>query len=148
MAELEFNSILVVCMGNICRSPIGERLLQTYLPHKIVHSAGLGAPNDAPADNTAIEIATKHGISLEGHKSKPFTIQMSRQYDLILVMEKRHIEMITKLAPEIRGKTLLFGHWFNQQEIADPYRKSKELFELVYQQLENSAKRWVSVLQN
>jgi protein-tyrosine phosphatase len=42
-------------------------------------------------------------------------------------MEKSHIEQIGKIAPEARGKTMLFGHWLNK-EIPDPYRKSEEAF--------------------
>ena len=48
-----FNSILVVCTGNICRSPIGERLLRNALPKKKIDSAGTGALVDHEADSSA-----------------------------------------------------------------------------------------------
>jgi protein-tyrosine-phosphatase len=41
---------------------------------------------------------------------------------------KNHIEQIGKIAPELRGKTMLFGHWLQQREIPDPYKKSEEAF--------------------
>jgi Protein-tyrosine-phosphatase len=62
-----FNKILVVCVGNICRSPTGERLLKSYLPSLHVESAGLGALVGKGADDSAADIAALHNISLEGH---------------------------------------------------------------------------------
>lgn len=141
-----FNSILVVCTGNICRSPIGERLLRQALPGKKIDSAGVGALVDHAADGSAIAVAEKHDLSLEGHKGQQFTGTLGRQYDLILVMEKHHIEQVTKIAPEARGKTMLFGHWLNSKEIPDPYRQSMEAFEFVYQILEQSSDSWVRKL--
>ena len=137
-----FNSILVVCTGNICRSPIGERLLRQVLPEIKIDSAGTGALVGKPADATAIIVAYKHGLSLDNHKGRQFTSTLGRQYDLILAMEKNHIEEITRLAPEIRGKTMLFAHWLNQREIPDPYRKSEEAFESVYEMIKQAGQRW------
>ncbi len=57
-----------------------------------------------------------------------FPGRMCRQYDLILVMEKRHIASLCEIAPEMRGKVVLFGHWDNEREIPDPFRKSREAF--------------------
>lgn len=61
-----FDSILVVCTGNICRSPIGERYLRNLLPDKKIDSAGTGALIEHAADNSAIKVAQLHGLSLEG----------------------------------------------------------------------------------
>ena len=139
-------SVLVVCVGNICRSPTGERLLKRALPEKRIASAGLSALKGYPADQTASEVAARHGLSLEGHHAQQLTASMCRDFDLILVMEKRHIEQVSRIDPAARGKTMLLGHWLNQQEIADPYRKSREAFEEVYGLLENATQKWVNVL--
>ncbi|HHT5678578.1 TPA: protein tyrosine phosphatase [Raoultella planticola] len=141
-----FDSILVVCTGNICRSPIGERFLRKAMPGKKIDSAGTGALVGHKADESAIKIASLHNISLEGHKGRQLTSALARQYDLILVMEKSHIEQIGKIAPEVRGKVMLFGYWLNQREIPDPYRKSEEAFISVYQLIEESGQRWVEKL--
>ncbi|AWH89152.1 arsenate reductase/protein-tyrosine-phosphatase family protein [Limnobaculum parvum] len=146
MAKLKFDSILVVCVGNICRSPIGERLLQIQLPNKTIESAGLNAIVNHPVEKTMTEIALQHGISVSDHKAKQFNAQLCHQYDLILVMEKVHMETINHLAPEASGKTMLFGHWNNQRDIVDPYGQSKKMFELIYQQLSESADMWAKVL--
>ncbi|HHH2875652.1 protein tyrosine phosphatase [Klebsiella pasteurii] len=141
-----FDSILVVCTGNICRSPIGERFLRKALPNKKIDSAGTGALVGHNADNNAIKIAAKNNLSLEGHKGQQFTSSLGRQYDLILVMEKSHIDQIDHIAPEVRGKTMLFGHWINQRNIPDPYRKSEEAFASVYELIEQAGKLWVEKL--
>ena len=141
-----FNSILVVCTGNICRSPIGERILKQLLPTMQVESAGTAALIDHNADNSAIKIAKKHGISLEGHKGKQFTAKLARNYDLILAMEKIHINQIEKIAPEARGKTMLFGHWLENRDIPDPYRKSDEAFASVFVLIQRSSQLWVEKL--
>ncbi len=141
-----FNSILVVCVGNICRSPTGERLLQKALPEKKISSAGLHALVGKPADVMACDIARQHSLSLAGHVAQQLNSSLCRQYDLILVMEKGHIDAVCKIAPEARGKTMLFGHWLEQLEIADPYRQSREAFDFVYNLLDESAQKWVKAL--
>lgn len=141
-----FDSILVVCVGNICRSPTGERLLKQLLPTKDIDSAGIGAVVGSSADAVASQVAEAHGVSLDNHVSKQLTRELCRRYSLILVMEKSHIEAVTRLAPEVRGKTMLFGHWLNQKDIPDPYGKSQEAFEFVYRLLADSAHKWANAL--
>jgi len=141
-----FNKILVVCVGNICRSPTGERLLKHYQPALTVESAGLGALVGKGADATATSVAQDHQLSLAGHSARQLTGQMCREYDLILVMEKRHIAALCEIAPEMRGKVMLFGHWDGEREIPDPYRKSREAFEAVYTLLDRSARQWAQAL--
>jgi len=140
------DSILVVCMGNICRSPIGERLLRKYTTDKKISSAGIGALENFTADDKATEIAQRNGLSLAGHKARKITKIMCISADLILVMEQKHLQMLTNIAPEVRGKIMLYGHWNDGLEIPDPYKKSLEAFELVYKMLDKSAQQWAFVL--
>ncbi|MCS2154947.1 low molecular weight protein-tyrosine-phosphatase Wzb [Scandinavium goeteborgense] len=141
-----FNKILVVCVGNICRSPTGERLLKNYLPSLDVESAGLGALVGKGADDSAASVAAIHNISLDGHCARQISGKMCREYDLILTMEKRHIARLCEIAPEMRGKVMLFGHWDDEREIPDPYRKSRDAFEAVYHLLDQSARQWAQAL--
>lgn len=141
-----FDSILVVCTGNICRSPIGERILQRAFPGKIIKSAGTGALVGQNADRQAYNVASQNGLSLDGHKGRQFTSSLSREYELILVMEKYHMEQIGKNAPEARGKTLLYGQWIGQKDIPDPYRKSDEAFFSVYKLIEQASQGWIEKL--
>lgn len=143
-----FDSILIVCTGNICRSPIAERILRSILTSKKIDSAGVDALVDKPADNSAIRVAEKYGISLNEHCARQFNASLSSQYNLILVMEKLHLERISKLSPESRGKTLLLGHWLGSKEIPDPYRKSDEAFDSVFRLINQACQRWAEKLKN
>lgn len=141
-----FNKILVVCVGNICRSPTAERLLRQYQPGLSVDSAGLGALVGRSAESTATSVAAEHNLSLDGHCARQISGRMCRDYDLILAMEKKHIATLCEIAPEMRGKVMLFGHWDGEREIPDPYRKSREAFEAVYTLLDQSARQWAQAL--
>ncbi|WP_139685867.1 low molecular weight protein-tyrosine-phosphatase [Vibrio tasmaniensis] len=145
-----FDKILVVCVGNICRSPTGERILQKLLPNKEVASAGIASEQShligKPADNTAILIAAENGVDVENHQSQQVTPQLCAQYDLILVMEKGHLEALTKISPEARGKTMLFGQWIVPKDIPDPYRQSREAFEHAYRLIDEAAHAWAKKL--
>ena len=137
-----FNSILVVCTGNICRSPMGERLLRQQLPGRQVTSAGIFGLEGCPADAAAQAVAWRHGISLEGHVARKVTRSLLQKSDLILVMEPKHLRFIATMAPENRGKSLLFGQWLETKDIPDPYRKSREAFEYVFGQLGKASQEW------
>ncbi len=142
-----FNNILVVCVGNICRSPSGEHLLKKFLPNKNISSAGVGALAGKNADSMAIKVAANNGLDIRGHVAKQLTPSLCKEQDLILVMERCHIEAVTNIAPEARGKTMLFGQWI-KQEIPDPYRQSKEAFDFTYSLISDSAEAWSSKLQH
>ncbi|HGM5805385.1 MULTISPECIES: arsenate reductase/protein-tyrosine-phosphatase family protein [Serratia] len=141
-----FDSILVVCVGNICRSPTAEALLKKLCPTKNIASAGIHALAGHSADNQAALIASKNGISLEGHVARQLTKSMCQEYSLILVMERGHVDAVCRLIPEVRGKTMLFAHWQGQKDIPDPYRKSPEAFEYAYNLLAESAQKWADAL--
>ncbi|MDI3362646.1 protein tyrosine phosphatase [Lelliottia sp. V106_10] len=140
------NSILVVCTGNICRSPIGERLLRQQMPGFTVASAGVSGLVGHAADARAQEVAALHGVSLEGHVAQKLTPQLMREYDLILAMEPEHLNHISAMAPEIRGRSLLFGQWLQTRAIPDPYRKSHEAYEYVFDLLGRASQEWAQRL--
>ncbi|MFP1483299.1 phosphotyrosine-protein phosphatase [Escherichia coli] len=73
-------------------------------------------------------------------------LRWHENYDLILAMESEHIAQVTAIAPEVRGKTMLFGQWLEQKEIPDPYRKSQDAFEHVYGMLERASQEWAKRL--
>ena len=142
---MRFNSILVVCVGNICRSPTAERLLRQVLPHKTISSAGISAMVGQSADASAEAIALQHNLSLEGHIARQLTRELCQQHDLILVMEQKHIEAVTRIAPEVRGKTMLYGHWL-KRDIPDPYRQSREAFEFTFDLIAEATTAWAQRL--
>jgi len=142
-----FDSILVVCVGNICRSPTGERLLQQLLPEKEITSAGVGALVGYPMDELAAEIASQHGLDPSGHVARQLTPEICQQADIILAMSNRNIEKIYQISPESRGKVMLYGRWMDDTEIPDPYRREWIVYEQAFELLEEGAKTWLQALQ-
>lgn len=145
-----FNSVLVVCIGNICRSPLGERLLQRELAARgrsaTVTSAGLHAMSGYPADDETVAVANTRGVSLDGHVARQFTPDLGRGVDLILVMEPSHKEQILRATPSLSGKTFLFDQWSGARGIADPYRRSREFHEAVHDMIARAAADWADKL--
>ena len=108
-----FNNILVVCVGNICRSPMAEYLLKARLPAdsgKQVHSAGIGALVDKPADATAQELLQEQGIDASPHRARQVTQEMLARADLILAMEDGHLKRLHEIAPQIRGRAFCWAN--------------------------------------
>ena len=143
-----FKSILVVCIGNICRSPTGEALLKSKLAGRgiSVSSAGLGALVGKPVDATATQVMAAAGYTLPEHQARQLTADMLREADLILAMELKHLQSIHSMAPHARGKTFLFGKWSDNREVPDPYRQQLPAFEHVFKILDESATAWLPYL--
>lgn len=99
-----FKKVLVICTGNICRSPYGEYKLRKLLPELNITSAGLDTDmhrlTGKPADSVAVRVAAESQIDLRQHRAKQVTEEMVNQYDVILVMEQSHMEAICDYFPE------------------------------------------------
>lgn len=142
-----FNSILVVCAGNICRSPTAEYLLKNKLASNItISSAGLTALVGKSAEKTATSIALANNIDMSAHQGRQVNAALIAENDVILVMEERHLTDLLSQYPQARGKTFLLGKWINDTEIPDPYRQSQEAFEHVYQLINKACDAWVKYL--
>ncbi|WP_288986673.1 low molecular weight protein-tyrosine-phosphatase [uncultured Pseudoalteromonas sp.] len=143
-----FDSVLVVCAGNICRSPTAEYILKQKLEGKniSVSSAGLTALEGKPADATARQVALVNGVNMDAHQGRQLTSTLVAQNSVILVMEERHLNDVHARYPEARGKTFLLGKWIGDKEIPDPYRKSIEAFEHVYTLIDSACSAWQKYL--
>ena len=139
-------SILVVCEGNICRSPVAEALLAKALEGRDVQvgSAGIRALVGHGMAKTAQEVLLReNGIDFTTHKARQADAEMLRKADLILTMEEFHARSVESIAPEVRGKVLLIGKWLSNQEVPDPYRLSKEMFQNVQILLTRCVDSWL-----
>lgn len=136
-------NILVLCVGNICRSPVGERLLRQHLTSEFnVSSAGIGALSGHSADDEMAAVARSNGLSLSAHLARQFEAELGKEADLILVMETGHKQDITRRHPELSGKILLYDHWTGGETIPDPYKKSRVHHEVAYEMLKRAAVAW------
>jgi len=144
------DSILVVCVGNICRSPVAAQLLTVKLASArqaiTIGSAGIAAMVGKGADPVVVERARRHGLSLEGHTARQFTSDMGMQHSLILVMEPKHRQHILHDTPQLAGRIMLFDHWTGARGISDPYQRSREFHDVVYERLEEAGAAWVARL--
>ena len=143
-----FDSVLMVCAGNICRSPTAEYVLKSKLTNKniTVSSAGLTALVGKPADETAKKIATQYGIEMTEHQGQQLSSALIASNSVILVMEQRHLNDVHAQYPQARGKTFLLGKWIDNAEIPDPYRQSQEAFEHVYALIDSACSAWQKYL--
>jgi protein-tyrosine phosphatase len=143
---MQIASILVVCVGNICRSPLGERALAAKLPGVTVTSAGLGALVDAEADPDATRAAAELGIALDHHRARQWTAAIGAAHDLILVMEPDQRLSIVKAHPELSGKVFLLSQWSGGSSIKDPYKRSIEMHRAVAKEIVMGADAWAARL--
>lgn len=144
-----FKRVLIVCVGNICRSPTAEYLLRDRLGASSdvqVSSAGLGALVDRPIDGIALELLQENGIDGGGHRARQLTPELLRSADLVLAMEKAHTAAIGRMAPEASGKVFLLDKWVDGRDIPDPYRQQRPAFEHVYELIELAASSWTRYL--
>ncbi|WP_028239917.1 low molecular weight protein-tyrosine-phosphatase [Stutzerimonas azotifigens] len=143
-----FRNILIICVGNICRSPTAEAILAHRLQGKdlTVSSAGIGALVGHPMDKTAHDVLQENGLELPNHRARQVESDMLYQADLILAMENSHIQHLRQIAPEVHGKTFLIGKWRGDLEIPDPYRQSRPAFEHVHSLLTQSVESWLPYL--
>ncbi|WP_394172391.1 low molecular weight protein-tyrosine-phosphatase [Thalassotalea litorea] len=137
-----FNNILIVCVGNICRSPSAERILQYMLPDKKITSAGLGALVDHGIEENAAALLDAAGYDSANHKARQISNEIVFNADLILVMEQKHLNSIRQKYPAASGKTMLLGKWNNDEEVPDPYKRSQEMFELAFELIKANSLLW------
>ena len=142
---MAFDNILVVCVGNICRSPIGAAILTDHFPQKHIDSAGLSAVVGNPADPKALEVMTASSaainLNMNEHIAKQITESLTVKADLILTMSTSQSKWIEDQWPHCRGKTFRIGHWVDK-DVADPYGHSESAFETAKQDIIDSLDPW------
>ena len=138
---MAFDNILVVCVGNICRSPMAEALLKQRYPHKNIDSAGVGALVGHSADPAALEIMAGQEIDITNHVAKQIDEGLAKKADLIFTMSDSQTKWIEERWPFCRGKTFKLGPW-QDKDIADPYKHEMSAFQTAYQDIVVSLEQW------
>jgi len=120
--------ILLVCTGNICRSPLAAALMQRALGERgaegiEVSSAGTGAWDGAPVSEGAYLVGLEQGLDLSAHRARLLTRDVVEQSDLILTMARHHRARVDELGGE--GRVFVLGEYAGRggdaAEVSDPF---------------------------
>lgn len=135
----------MVCLGNICRSPLGEGILKNKVdPDKVfVDSAGTGGYHiGEKPDRRSIDVARNHGIDITDQRCRKFSEADFEDFDFIYVMDKSNYTNVLSLAnseSEVKKVKLLLEVLNNSpQEVPDPYYGGKDGFEKVYRMIDQA----------
>ena len=141
--------ILMVCLGNICRSPLAEGILQSKLGANFfsVDSAGTAAYHigELP-DQRSIAVAKKYGIDISNQRARKFDIKDFIEFDVIYAMDKENYQNICSLAKkeaDLRKVKMILNE-INPSlnlSVPDPYYGGEKGFENIYQMLDEACER-------
>lgn len=137
--------ILMVCLGNICRSPLAHGILQSKLPSDrfFVDSAGTANYHvGSPPDHRSIATAKKHGLDISMQRCRQFSDSDFEDFDLIFTMDLSNHNNVGRLAKKQtdreKVKLLLSQTNFDIEEVPDPYYGTDSDFEKVFHLLDKA----------
>jgi protein-tyrosine phosphatase len=149
MPDLAVSSVLFVCLGNICRSPLGEGVLRHLVAeHSALtgrvetDSAGTAAYHTGESpDLRSIEAAARHGVSLAGQSARPVEVEDFHRFDLILAMDAENLKNLEALRPAGSSCTLRRLRDYDPAgagDVPDPYYGGSDGFEDVFKMVHRS----------
>ena len=138
---MKINNILVVCIGNICRSPMAEYFLKQQYPQLQIESAGISGLIGHAADEKASLCMQRFGIDMSSHVAKKLNAELIKKADLVLVMSQNQQKHIEQTWPFAKGKTFRLGHW-QGKNIADPYQHDQAFFDETCQLIQDCITDW------
>lgn len=143
--------ILIVCTGNVCRSPMAEGLLRKLLREQnrhgefVVESAGTYPLDGSAASLEAINTAAEDGVDIRGHVARSLTARLVERADLILTMEPEHIERMVAVFPKVESKTHLLTIYGDPKGdrlgVPDPIGLGRETYKAAYRTMKRGL-RW------
>ncbi len=147
-------SVLVLCWGNVCRSPLAEKYLEAHCKNQqfdlAVSSAGLGETEGRASPESAVEIAAKYGVDLSEHRSKRVESSAVSAADVVFVMDYNNYYSFTKRYQNTHNKTFFLGALddVDDIQISDPYGSDPAQFEDTYDRITAALDRLIDELAN
>lgn len=138
--------VLMVCLGNICRSPLAEGILKSKLPESTFFIDSAGTANyhvGNPPDPRSIAVGKKYGIDISKLKGRQFSVNDFNTFDLIYVMDESNYRNVISIARNEQDKSkvkfILNEIYPNQNyDVPDPYYGGDHGFENVYKMLDEA----------
>lgn len=144
-------NVLIVCVGNICRSPIAEILFkQRFEQAKLsvcVSSAGLGALVEYPAHDVAQELMRERGLDLYYHRARQLSPEIVFGADLILTMSTDQQKQVENNYPSTCGRVHRLGKW-GCYDVPDPFQRPTLVFEQALALIDQGVDEWYRKLWN
>ncbi|MCU7946735.1 MAG: low molecular weight phosphatase family protein [Candidatus Thiodiazotropha sp. (ex Cardiolucina cf. quadrata)] len=144
------NNILIICYGNIYRSPLAEHLLNTFCSQSGINtrSAGFHENINRPCEPEYLNILKNYGYDLSNHRSKRLTVDDVYWSDVIIIMDRKNWDMLHDLYPMSGTKTVWIGAFSKAVgiEVADPYGKNSDMLNSVIFDIQTCMKDICSVL--
>lgn len=138
---MAIKNILVVCIGNICRSPMAEYFLKQEFPELHIESAGISGLTGHTADEKAQLCMQRLGINMQSHIAKKLNAELIKKADLVLVMSQNQLKHIEQSWPFAKGKTFRLGHWQNKN-VPDPYQHDQQVFDKTCELIQSCIADW------
>lgn len=138
-------NILLLCTGNVCRSPMAEGLMRNALRSHQIFSAGICALDGAPADALAIELMWQAGIDISAHRARNLASWMIREADLVLTMDSEQLQYVASRFPSARQKLMRLGEPCDV-DIPDPYGLGLPAFSHAFRLIDYALKKQLPVL--
>ncbi|MGB2274813.1 MAG: low molecular weight protein-tyrosine-phosphatase [Schleiferiaceae bacterium] len=136
-------NVLMVCLGNICRSPLAHGILESKAPEDwYIDSAGTSGWHEGERPDTRSIITAKgRGLNIDQQRSRPFLAEDFERFDVIFAMDSSNYTNITRLAPDEASKAkvrLIMNEAYpgENRQVPDPYTGGQRGFEEVYDMLD------------
>jgi protein-tyrosine phosphatase len=157
VGKVSRTSVLFVCMGNICRSPLAEGVFSAYVGNAglrdriVIDSAGThGSQVGQPPDARAVVAARRYGYELPLHHARQVGVDDFSRFDWILAMDRHNLDTLRSLRPaDYRGHLgllLAMGHVRGALDVPDPYYGRAHDFERVIELVERGAEALLEVI--
>lgn len=146
--------ILMVCLGNICRSPMAEGAMRHKAAQRgmelTIDSAGTGGWHSGEApDPRSMEVCHRYGVDISGLRARQIAPEDFRRFDLILALDGSNLLHLQQIAPdETAEKLRLFGDYAGIGGVADPYYGNLNGFDDCWKQIERAADGLLNAMQS